>query len=61
MLNGQGQPPPFPSPSFLYYNIHKLTGKAVGIAQLLRESNGNLRLPKAMVAAMKTLIGHGPM
>lgn len=32
MLNSQGQPPPFPSPSFLYYNIPKLTGKAVGIA-----------------------------
>lgn len=55
MLNSQGQSPPFPSP---HSQAH---WKSRSIAQLLRESNGNLRLPKAMVAAMKTLIGHGPM
>lgn len=64
MLNNQAQPPRFLSwvhPSFLYFNIHKLTGKAAGIKQLLRESKGNLRLPKATVTAMETLLGHVPM
>lgn len=61
MLNSQGQSPPFPSPILPLLQHSQAHWKSRSIAQLLRESNGNLRLPKAMVAAMKTLIGHGPM
>lgn len=62
MLNDQGQHHPSSAEPILSLLQHpQAHWKAVGIAQLPRDSNGNLRLPKALVTTMKSLIGHVPV